>query len=55
MILSRECKTASPHVTLRGGGTHVRAREPHTVTATQINAHNDAADPKWLTVPYVRA
>ncbi len=38
--------TASP-ATLRGAGTPERAREPQTMTATEINAYLDAADPKW--------
>lgn len=37
---------ASP-ATLRGAGTPERAREPETMTATEINAYLDAADPKW--------
>jgi len=43
----REGKIAASPATLRGAGTPERAREPHTMTATEINAYLDAADPKW--------
>ena len=43
----REGNIAASPAMLRGAGTPTRAREPHTMTATEINAYLDAADPKW--------
>ena len=43
----REGKIAASPATLRGAGTPERAREPKTMTATEINAYLDATDPKW--------
>lgn len=37
---------ASP-ATLQGAGTPERAREPQTMTATEINAYLDSAPPQW--------
>ena len=43
----REGKIAASPATLRGAGTPERAREPKTMTATEVNAYLNAADPKW--------